>query len=341
LRVLRLALGRGGVVVSRFIAVAVVLAAAVAAVDSEASPATRDGAVVPGVSAGRLVPSAGLLFGAYVNPDNVWRGNADAFAKVNAFESLLGRSLAIDAHYYDWTDFFPSGLEEWDIAHGRVPLVSWHGANLDAINSGADDSMIKQRALELKRLHSSVFLRWGWEMNGNWYAHAGALNMPNGPAKFVAAWRRIHRIFRSVGATNVVWVWCPNATSVPSEDWNSWRRYYPGDSYVDWVGIDGYNWGVTRPGTRWQSLSEIIGPIYRDYASTKPIMVAETASAEARGDKAAWIRSVGTALERDFPAVRAFLWFEVDKEIDWRAESSRAALSAFRSLVRRAYFNSR
>jgi beta-mannanase len=236
---------------------------------------------------------------------------------------------------------FPSGLEEWDIAHGRVPLVSWHGANLDAINRGTDDSMIKQRALELKRLGASVFLRWGWEMNGDWYAHAGALNMPNGPAKFVAAWRRIHRIFGSVGATNVAWVWCPNATSVPGEAWNAWRHYYPGDSYVDWVGIDGYNWGVTRPGTRWQSLSEIIGPIYRDYASKKPIMVAETASAEARGDKAAWIRSIGTALARDFPAVRAFLWFEVDKEIDWRAESSRAALSAFRSLVRGAYFNSR
>ena len=133
--------------VLRFIVVVGFFAAAVAAGDFGASLATRGAAVVPRVSAGRLVPPAGLLFGAFVNQDDVWRGNGDAFAKVEAFESLLGRSLAVDAHYYEWTDVFPSGLEEWDIAHGRVPLVSWHGANLDEINSGDDDSMIEQRAL--------------------------------------------------------------------------------------------------------------------------------------------------------------------------------------------------
>jgi hypothetical protein len=325
----------------RVIVVAAFLASVVASGRWEAAPIAHSAMVVPGFSAGRLVPQRGLLFGAYVNPDNVWRGNADASAKVEAFESLLGRSLAIDVHYYEWTDAFPSGLEEWDIAHGRIPLVSWHGTTLDAINSGDYDVMIKQRALDLKRLGAPVFLRWGWEMNGDWYPHAGALNMPNGPARFVAAWRRIYRIFSSVGATNVVWVWCPNATSVPGGAWNSWRDYYPGDAYVDWVGIDGYNWGVTRPESKWQTLSQIIGPIYRDYALRKPIMVAETASAEAGGDKSGWIRSIGPTLTRDFPAVKAFVWFEVDKETDWRAESSVAALRAFRSLVRTAYFKGR
>jgi hypothetical protein len=286
----------------------------------------------------KLVPNTGLLFGAYVNQDNTWRGNDDAFAKVAAFETLIGRPLAIDLHYYDWTDVFPSGLEEWDIAGGRIPLITWGGSSLDAINAGRYDSLIRARAASVKQLGAPVFMRWGWEMNGNWYAHAGALNMPNGPAKFVAAWRRIHRIFAAVGAENAVWVWSPDATSAPNEPWNSWRSYYPGDAYVDWVGIDGYNWGTTESWSTWQSFADIIRPIYSDYAGRKPIMIAETASAEAGGDKATWIRSLGNALSRDFPAVKALLWFEVSKETDWRAESSDASLAAFRALVQSQYF---
>src|SRR5581483_2417544 len=117
--------------------------------------------------------------------------------------------------------------------------------------------------------------------------------------------------------------------------------YYPGDAYVDWVGIDGYNWGTSQSWSSWQSLADIVGPVYRDYAAKKPIMVAETASAEAGGDKAAWIQAAASSLARDFPAVRAFLWFEVSKETDWRVESSTSALAAFRTLAQSAYFSAR
>ena len=288
-----------------------------------------------------LVPPTGVLFGAYVNQDDAWRGNEDAFAKVERFEALIGRPLAVDLHYYDWLDSFPGALEQWDVAHGRIPLITWRGTSLEAINDGRYDSLIRARAVAVKELGSPVFIRWGWEMNGNWYAHSGALNMPKGPAQFVAAWRRLHRIFASAGAENAVWVWCPNANSVPDVPWNSWARYYPGDAFVDWVGIDGYNWGATRSGARWRSFADIIRPIYNEYAARKPIMIAETASAEAGGDKAAWIRSLHDALVRDFPAVKALLWFEVSKETDWRAESSPASLAALRALAGSRYFGDR
>jgi hypothetical protein len=286
----------------------------------------------------KLVPGNGLLFGAYVNPDNTWHGNDDVFAKVGAFEALIGRHVAIDLHYYDWADVFPSGLEEWDLSGNRVPLITWRGASLSAINSGRYDSLIRARARGVKSLVSPVFMRWGWEMNGNWFPHSGPLNMPDGPAKFVAAWRRIHKIFDAAGARNAVWVWCPNVESVPNDAWNQWKSYYPGDSYVDWVGLDGYNWGTTQSWSRWQELADIIRPVYRDYAGRKPIMISETASAEAGGDKAAWIQNARTTLMRDFPAVKAMLWFEVSKEADWRAESSAASLAAFRSVAQDPYF---
>jgi hypothetical protein len=70
-------------------------------------------------------------------------------------------------------------------------------------------------------------------------------------------------------------------------------------------------------------------------------MIAETASAETGGDKAAWIGSLSATLAREFPAVKALLWFEVSKEADWRAESSPASLAALRSLADSRYFRAR
>jgi mannan endo-1,4-beta-mannosidase len=95
-------------------------------------------------------------------------------------------------------------------------------------------------------------------MNGNWEKWSPANNgsTPD-PAAFVAAWRHVHDLFVQNGATNVVWVWCPNATDVPnatSAPWNHWTNYYPGDTYVDWVGIDGYNWGNTTAASHGKAL---------------------------------------------------------------------------------------
>src|SRR5256885_2213761 len=66
----------------------------------------------------------------------------------------------------------------------------------------------------------------------------------------------------------------------PAAPWNHWTHYSPGDAYVDWVGIDGYNWGTTQSWSSWSSFASLVRPVYSDYAGRKPIMIAETASAE-------------------------------------------------------------
>ena len=68
-------------------------------------------------------------------------------------------------------------------------------------------------------------------------------------------------------------------------------------------------------------------------------MIPETASAELGGDKAAWIAAMLPALESTFPAIKALLWFEMNKETDWRIESSAGTQSAFTSMANDAYFN--
>jgi hypothetical protein len=290
-----------------------------------------------------LVPARGALLGAWADSVGHWVDDATAEASVLRLEGQVGRKLNIDQHYYAWTDSFPTGLERWDLANGRIPLISWGGTALQPLLNGAFDSTIRARAQSVRALGSPVFIRWAWEMNGNWSPYDGThSNTPgrtDGPRMYVQAWRHIHTLFEEEGATNVVWVWCPNASDVPAQSWNHWSHYYPGDAFVDWVGVDAYNWGNTQKWSSWSDLRGMIAKLYADYAARKPIMIAETGSTERGGDKAAWLRSVQGSLESQFPSVAALVYFDQAKELDWQVDSSPASVAAFRELARDPYFN--
>ena len=138
-----------------------------------------------------------------------------------------------------------------------------------------------------------------------------------------------------------MWVWSPNAQDVPSQSWNHYTNYYPGDAYVDWVGIDGYNWG----GRAWKSFATRFGSangIYADYARRKPIMIAEYGSAETGGDKGAWYRDAAATIPRRFPSIAALVaWDASDPRANFRIDSSAGAVAGYRALARGRYFGRR
>ena len=147
-------------------------------------------------------------------------------------------------------------------------------------------------------------------------------------------------MFTTAGATNAVWVFSPNNGNSPDEAWNQWANYYPGDNYVDWMGIDGYNWGTTQAWSSWATFQAVFGGIYAGIAAKgKPIMIPETASTELGGDKAAWIAGVLPSLKTTFPGIKALVWFQMNKETDWRIDSSTASQAAFVTMANDPYFN--
>ena len=294
---------------------------------------------------GKLVPATGAYLGAYSN------GGTTDFTNL---ETLVGRKLKIDHRFMGWTASWPSSRESWAATNGRLPLISWsyEGAgSLSAITSGKYDSLLHSRARAVKAFGRSIFVRWGWEMNGNWFSWSGYQNnsagKTDGPSKFVAAWKRIHNIFVAEGATNAVWVWCPARVSNPNVSWNATGNYYPGDSYVDWACTDIFNWGTTQSWSRWTSLSDLLRPFYTSWASRKPILLAEVGSAEKGGSKQAWIDAARSALKQSFPSVAAVVWYNSvhgsdasssSTPVDWRVNSSAGALTAFKTLGADAYF---
>lgn len=294
---------------------------------------------VPVFPASTLAPAHGALFGAWVQPPS-WSGADPEQSAVAAFERTIGRRLAIDQLYVSWGAPMPMAVARWDLRHGSIPMISWDGARTDLITQGAYDAQLRAVARQLKSLHGPVMLRWFAEMDlGSHRSQAIS------PASFIAAWRHMHDLFSSVGAANVRWVWCPSGATFAT---GVAQRYYPGNSYVDWTGADGYNWAPELPATTWRSFAQIFSSFYNwGLAARKPMLVGEYGTVEGTpGAKAAWFRQADQQLRTLFPGIRAVVYFNSDhpdfgKNFDWRVTSSTSALAAFRAFANDPYFRAR
>jgi hypothetical protein len=245
----------------------------------------------------------------------------------------LGRSQRIVHRFYPWDGYVPTS--EPDVAEDSVLMVSWHGAGWGQINDGSADRNIASVGRKLAGMKRPILMRWGWEMNGNWFEWDGSHNGDD-PAAYVRAWRRLHRIFGEQGAENVAWVWSPNWNSQPNTSWNRFQRYYPGDEYVDWVGVSGYNFYDESPRTLFTAVCDA-------YGRKKPIILSETAAVDlGAGSKAKWIKKLSAWVTAN-PAVGAVVWFDTDIQQgsphNFRYDTDSAALAAYRAMANSARFS--
>jgi hypothetical protein len=263
-----------------------------------------------------------------------WLGFFYGSGSIDQTTRKLGRTPVIHLTYYAWDTDWTGSVTQADLAAGRIPLVNWepHKVDFAKIIDGSLDATIVARAKGSKALSKKFFLDFAAEMNGD-EAWSG-----NNATLYVSAYRHIHDLFVAAGANNVVWAWCPNVTDTDGGN-RTTMDYYPGDAYVDWTGVDGYNWGTTNS-NGWQTFQEVFKNIYPLLAAKKkPILIGEMASPEAGGNKAKWIDDIIPTLRTDFPLIKGVVWFDINKETDWRISSSPAAEAAFIRMAKDPYFN--
>jgi hypothetical protein len=318
------------------------LSAAVAGAPQE----RRDSAVAGIRPDGPLVPARRVFFGAFQDLDSKWSGLRAEKRGITNYEERLGRKIKIDHHFYHWYQPMPGRIVQWDVRNGRIPMISWEPFDvyLNDIIQGQYDRHIRRKARALRSLRPArVFLRWAHEMNGYWYSWGGPNQndepLLNGPAKWIAAYQRIHTLFEQEGATNVVWVWGPNNESVPNEPWNNYMAYYPGDAYVDWVAVSGFNWGDLKSWSSWRSFRETFQGFYDDFALRKPIMIAETASAKTPRSRYRWLLRMGNDLREFMPSIAALVYYNSDPR--WVVRPDDRAFRALKQVVNRRYFKPR
>jgi mannan endo-1,4-beta-mannosidase len=258
--------------------------------------------------------------GSYIGlyPDGV----PDSYNGITAFTAATGVRPNVVPYYSGWLEPFQATFAATATQHGAVPLVQMDPTDISlaAIVSGQYDGYLRTYAEAVRAFSHPVIFSFGHEMNGGWYSwgyrHTSA-------AVFVAAWRHIVNLFRASRANNVTWLWTVNVLhphrriSVPSP-----VRWWPGSSYVTWVGIDGYYFNSSF------TFASLFGPTIATVRElTKaPILIAETAAAPTAGQPA--------KIADLFAGVRlysllGFVWFDSIHLEDWRI-SSPAAIVAFR-----------
>jgi hypothetical protein len=217
-----------------------------------------------------------------------------------------------------------------------VPVISmepWHSGQgpkqpdftLKATINGNWDAQYKAIAQSIMAYHNVVLVRFAHEMNGDWYPWA--ITNGNTAADFANAWKHVVDLFRAAGATNVLWVWSPNILRGANSSQIS--QFWPGDSYVDIVGLTGYGVHEASPDITYSATLKLVQAL-----TAKPVMLSEV-GVQADSSKHAWLTAFGGWLKAH-PNVYGFVWFQNSSGDDWRFDDTAANLASFKSSLRTA-----
>jgi hypothetical protein len=294
--------------------------------DTRLGQAAAGGAGAFRLAEGPPVPVQGAYFGARVR-GNSWSQRAE-IASVTGLQTELGRRLDIVHEVMMWDGKFPEASVQAFLRQGSTLLLSWSGADTRMIASGAYDSLIRQRAQQVRALGKPIFLEWRWEMdrpNIQYQIHS--------PADYIAAWDHIRAIFRQEHVTNAAWVWCPTAAGFAA---GTAPRYYPGNSEVDWLCADAYpGYGPYR------SFATVTGPFLR-WAShyRKPVMIGEYGVPGTYGEqrRAQWLLAAARTVQ-SHPQIKALVYFDANAKRAYALNPGSPAMQAFRRMAHYRYFN--
>jgi hypothetical protein len=296
----------------------------------------------------KVAPAPPVTVPVAVNGPSRWiglyvPGSPSQMAPLDAAESLAGTRTAVVNFFVADSENFPTSRCQGVADRGSVPMITlefWSigTKGVSAISDGSKDAYLNKFADAAKSYGGEVWIRPMHEMNGDWYPWGGPVNGNSG-AKYIAAWKHIHDVFAARGATNVKFVWCVNNDSVPNTSANAISAYWPGDAYVDYASMDGYNAGNTQSWSSWRPFADVFGSAYGKVAglTSKPIFIAETSSVESGGSKAQWIADMFSVIRTKFPRLVGVCWFDANLDSDWRIETSSASTAAFHNAVAAGY----
>jgi cellulose synthase (UDP-forming) len=291
-------------------------------------------------------PKHGAYLG-FFNPDLLERPNP-----VPRWNHLVGAHATIINWYQQWLNGQRSFRLDWATnaeRQGAVPMITWEpwakpaggvwdptqpDVRLSLIASGHYDRFIRSWAHAAAGFRGPILVRFMLEMNGFWYPWAIQGN-GNSPQDFVDAWRHVHDLFQQEGATNVRWVWSIASFTGLHGDDRDLASYYPGDAYVDWVSLTGFNWGTVAFWNRWHSFDDVFHQTYEALLRfDRPVMISEVGTVGVGGDPAQWVRDAFQRLPVEYPRVKAVVWFDslYPGNVDFRLDASAAA--AFAESVR-------
>jgi len=312
---------------------------------------------------------SGIALGFHTHFNYGQNGAADNYAPIAELIEKLGHKPALVHGFYSWKNIdgsyraFPREFADYAVAWGATPLITWQPGAANEQNqverpqadwtcvqiaSGKYDDYIKTWATAAKACPHTLYVRLMHEFNAAPYPWAYSVDHANNaPEKYVAAFRHVVDIFHKTNVSNVQFVWCfgCGAQEPPPENW------FPGDDYIEWIGLDGYNYGFVKDGSqkRWRTYEEVYAVSYARLTkiSRRPVIICEIACAEDvdkkgsmqivdKSSKPNWIKNTFiTAIPQKTPRVKAVVLFNsVGHNFpSYVIDSSPETLAAFKAIA--------
>lgn len=277
--------------------------------------------------------------------------------EINAIEARQDINFDIISMYLPWSrekiGNFPHKQLNDIAAKNAIPMITWEpwaselGTGhpeleqerraLKYIAEGYFDEYIIQFADELARYNKPVFLRFAHEFDNPQYPWSSAGG--NSPADFKAAWKHVHQLLAERGANEVMMVWNP-------WKFDKMAQYYPGDQYVDWVGLTMLNYQKLNESGEEVGFDELYAPFKKRlfWFTRKPVMLAEFGSLDLNGNKEQWLKNAMESIEKNHPEISAVILFNSaydnnippndwynEEYLDWTTDSLHSLSNYFRS----------
>ncbi len=281
------------------------------------------------------------------DPDTIFLGAFDnrteeSFESIISLEDSLQIVLPIIHIYTAWgssrNQKFPELHVKTIIELGSLPFITWEPwlsdfdeeahpylpekekrdkNGLIAIANGDYDFYIDKWAANARDIGEVLFIRFGHEMNDPYRYPWGPQN--NKAEDFIAAWQHVVDRFRALEAYNIIWVWAPHPA------YGFYDAYYPGDDYVDWLGVGTLNYGTVAVWSQWWSFQDIFKGCYEQLADkNKPIIITEFGSLPIGGERDIWYEEALSTLPAQYPMVKGVIFFHSKddntttyKSLDW------------------------
>lgn len=296
-------------------------------------------------------------------PDTIFMGaydnnTAESYESVVSLEDSLKIKLPVIQLYTAWgskkEQVFPLLRAQAIYDLGSIPMITWEpwlndfdkekypvNISLDNVNrggmkevsNGKYDEYINEWAIDAKEFNAPLFIRFGHEMNDPYRYPWGP--QYNKPEEFIAAWKHVVDRFRKIGANNVIWIWSPHPA------YTTYEQYYPGNNYVDWIGVGTLNYGTVETWSKWWSFKDIFNAFYSKISTyDKPMMISEFGSLEVGGDRTKWYKEAFDSFPYKYPSVKAIIFYNNSsdnttsyKTFDWSITKDQQVTAAIRRSI--------
>jgi len=280
-----------------------------------ATPPAKQGSNAPRVlievddyKLAKYEPPEGTYLGAYVYQDTLINGD------MKEFNRLTGKKHASFFRYVGYGQPLPQNWIEQLKEVGAAAHIAWEpNEGLDKVK---DDEYLRGFARKLKETGIPVFLRFASEMNGDWTAYSGD------PKKYIEKWRLVHDVMEEE-APNVMMVWTvftfPQSTIL---------KFYPGDEYVDWVGVNIYNVVYHNDNIKHRADHEdpleLLDYVYNNFSRRKPIQISEYGATHYTTTDGKYyvdfaiqkITRMYNGIKTKYPRVKSIFYFDVNNLVN-------------------------